>query len=59
MSTEYEDATELCKRLKIGRATLSRLMKKGLPHIKLGHKLLRFPIDEVNAWLESDGGSND
>jgi excisionase family DNA binding protein len=45
-------AEELQKHLNISRTTLWRLRKEGLPHTKIGHKTIRYDLEEVEKWLE-------
>jgi len=52
METEYLSMKELMAYLKISRTTVSRLMRQGLPHIKLDRRVL-FRRADVDRWLES------
>ncbi|MDW7759444.1 MAG: helix-turn-helix domain-containing protein [Acidobacteriota bacterium] len=52
MDTGYFTKREIAEYLKISLATLERLMKEGLPHIKLSRRVL-FRKADVDAWLES------
>ena len=51
MDTEYLSKKELMAYLKIGLATVGRLMKQGLPHIKLERKVL-FRKRDVDEYME-------
>jgi len=42
---------ELAFELHVSKSTIRRLVKKGLPHIKLG-RLVRFKKDRVEAYLD-------
>lgn len=42
---------ELCETLQVSRATLYRLIDKGLPVVKLGRST-RFDMKEVQAWIK-------
>lgn len=44
---------QLIEELQISRSTLHSLVKKGLPHIKVG-KNNRFELDEVINWLKNN-----
>jgi len=44
--------TELARELKISTATVTRLVKQGLPHIPVGPRSVRFDRTEVVAWLK-------
>lgn len=51
MVTEYLTKKDLMAYLKISRTTTDRLMKDGLPHIKLDRRVL-FRKEDVDAFLE-------
>lgn len=44
-------SSQLSKVLNISEFKLKRLRKEGLPHRKLGHKMIRFVLSEVEEWL--------
>lgn len=44
---------QMSTRLQISLATLNRLMKEGMPTIKIGHRTVRFDEHEVRKWLNS------
>jgi hypothetical protein len=44
------DVQAVLARLQICRRSLSNLLKKGLPHVKLGKRILFHPAS-VEAWL--------
>ncbi len=50
---QYIDAKKLTGFLSISRASLYRLMKQGLPYLKVGHST-RFIPGEVESWLRRD-----
>lgn len=52
MSTEYLSKKDLMTYLKISKGTIERLMKQGLPHIKLERRVL-FKKADIDAWLET------
>jgi len=52
MGKELLTTDELCEWLKIGRSSLWRLRKEGLPYIKVGN-LTRYDKDDVLVWLKS------
>ena len=52
MAGEYMSKTELMSYLRISKSTVERLMKEGLPHIKLERRVL-FRKADVDAYLES------
>ena len=51
MEEDFLTVEELCKWLKISRATADRWRKEGLPFIKQG-RLVRFCKDDVMNWLK-------
>jgi excisionase family DNA binding protein len=52
VSTEYLSKKELEAYLKISKGTVERLMKQGLPHIKLDRRVL-FKKSDIDRWLET------
>lgn len=44
---------ELCEFLGLGRTTLYRLRKKGLPFVSVGRQI-RYDKEEVLKWLEEN-----
>ncbi|MEN6560099.1 MAG: helix-turn-helix domain-containing protein [Acidobacteriota bacterium] len=51
MEREYLNKKDLQGYLKISSATVDRLMKEGLPHVKLRRRVL-FRVDLIDRWLE-------
>lgn len=43
---------ELSKELSVSIATIDRYMKCGMPFHKIGKKLVRFYLEEVQEWLK-------
>ncbi|NBV23382.1 MAG: DNA-binding protein [Proteobacteria bacterium] len=37
--------------------TVDNLMERGLPHLKLGKRAVRFDMEEVRAWAKREFGS--
>jgi excisionase family DNA binding protein len=52
MVVEYLTKQEVAEYMKVSLATLERLMRQGLPHIKLSRRVL-FRKADVDRWLES------
>ena len=48
---EYESKQQLAVRLGISSRTVTNLMGRGLPYLKLTGKLVRFPRRAVDGWL--------
>jgi excisionase family DNA binding protein len=48
---DYETKEQLADRLGVSSRTIDNLIVRGLPHIKITRKLVRFPRAAVNAWL--------
>ncbi|HDT14510.1 MAG TPA: DNA-binding protein [Candidatus Aminicenantes bacterium] len=44
---------ELAEELRVSRSTVNRLVRAGLPHIKIG-RLVRFRMDRVVAFLDRE-----
>ena len=49
--TEYENKRQLAARLGVSVRTVDNLLTRGIPHVKLTRKLLRFPRGAVDEWL--------
>jgi len=52
MAGEYMSKADLMSYLRISKSTVERLMREGLPHIKLERRVL-FRKADVDAYLES------
>jgi excisionase family DNA binding protein len=52
MDVAYLTKPKVAEYLKVSLATLERLMRQGLPHIKLDRRVL-FRKADVDRWLES------
>jgi excisionase family DNA binding protein len=52
MQNEYLSKKDLQVYLKISKGTIERLMKQGLPHIKLERRVL-FKKSDIDHWLET------
>jgi excisionase family DNA binding protein len=52
MNREYLSKKDLAAYLGISKGTIERLMKQGLPHLKLERRVL-FRRSEIDAYLES------
>ena len=48
---EYLNVKQLKKVLGVSRGTIENNMKKGMPFIKLGERVLRFDEMEVKEWI--------
>jgi excisionase family DNA binding protein len=48
---DYENKKQLAMRLGVSLRTVDNLLTRGLPHIKLTRKLIRFPRAVVDEWL--------
>ena len=49
--SEYENKRQLAVRLGVSVRTIDNLLVRGLPHLKLTRKLVRFPRAAVDEWL--------
>lgn len=52
MDAEYLTKQEVAEYMRVSPATLDRLLRQGLPHIKLGRRVL-FQKCHVDTWLKS------
>ena len=48
---DYENKQQLATRLGVSVRTIDNLLVRGLPHLKLTRKLIRFPRVAVDEWL--------
>ena len=48
---DYENKRQLAARLGVSIRTIDNLLTRGLPHVKLTRKLIRFPRSAVDGWL--------
>ncbi len=48
---DYENKKQLAARLGVSVRTIDNLLARGLPHLKLTRKLIRFPRAAVDEWL--------
>jgi len=55
MDSPYLTKEEALEYLKVSRFVLEKLMRQGLPHIKLDRRVL-FRREEVDAWLKKEKG---
>jgi excisionase family DNA binding protein len=49
------DADQVCEYLRISRRTLTNLIKRGMPAISIGRRILRFHPDAVRRWAAGCG----
>lgn len=45
---------ELCEFLQVGRKFIYQCRKSGMPYLKLGNKLVRYDLNAVLRWLETE-----
>lgn len=53
MMPEYITIEDLMQVLKIGRTTVNRWRKEGMPYIKIGRGV-RFVLNDVMNWIETN-----
>jgi excisionase family DNA binding protein len=53
MDDKFLTIDEVCERLQIGRTTLWRWRKEGMPYIKYGNSV-RFDWKEVSSWFKEN-----
>lgn len=51
MNQRWKDAAELAAHFKIKVPTVRKLMREGLPHLRVG-RLVRFDLDRVEQWFD-------
>jgi excisionase family DNA binding protein len=51
----YATVDGFAERLAVCRSTVKSLLKKGLPHVRIG-RAVRIPIERADAWLAAGGG---
>ena len=53
IQNEYVTIEELMQYLKVGRSTINRWRKEGMPFVKIGRGV-RFVLEDVNRWIDSN-----
>ena len=43
---------ELCRWLNVSERHIYNLRKRGLPYLKLTHKITRYDVSQVETWLK-------
>lgn len=43
---------QLLAHLQVSRNTLNHWRKEGLPYLKLGRRLIRYKLEDVERWIE-------
>jgi excisionase family DNA binding protein len=51
-ASPYIDKAALAQRLGLSRRTIDNWMQRGLPHLKLGTRRVRFDLRDVEPWLQ-------
>lgn len=51
MNEGLMDIKDLCVYLKLGKTNAYKLVKNGMPHIRIGRQI-RFRVSDVNRWIE-------
>ncbi len=51
-ASPYIDKKALATRLGLSRRTIDNWMQRGLPHLKLGARRVRFDLRDVEPWLQ-------
>ena len=51
-ASPYIDKKALANRLGLSRRTIDNWMQRGLPHLKLGARRVRFDLRDVEPWLQ-------
>lgn len=53
IQNEYITIEDLMQYLKVGRSTINRWRKEGMPFVKIGRGV-RFVLEDVNRWIDSN-----
>ncbi len=53
IKNEYITIEDLMQYLKVGRSTINRWRKEGMPFVKIGRGV-RFVLEDVNRWIDSN-----
>ncbi len=53
IQNEYVTIEDLMQYLKVGRSTINRWRKEGMPFVKIGRGV-RFVLEDVNRWIDSN-----
>ncbi|HSY29678.1 MAG TPA: helix-turn-helix domain-containing protein, partial [Burkholderiaceae bacterium] len=51
IAPDYENKRQVAARLGVSVRTIDNLLTRGLPHVKLTRRLIRFPRAAVDQWL--------
>ena len=51
IAPDYENKRQVAARLGVSVRTIDNLLTRGLPHVKLTRRLIRFPRVAVDQWL--------
>ena len=51
-ASPYIDKKALANRLGLSRRTIDNWMQRGLPHLNLGARRVRFDLRDVEPWLQ-------
>lgn len=51
-ASPYVDKKALAARLGLSRRTIDNWMQRGLPHLKLGPRSVRFDLRDVESWIQ-------
>jgi excisionase family DNA binding protein len=52
VADSYLTRRELAAHLHVSPKTIARMQAEGMPFERWGHRLLRYRLDRVQAWLE-------
>ena len=50
---QYAKTSDLCEIYGVSSRTIANWRKEGLPYEKIGKRLVRYNIKEVDQWLKS------
>jgi excisionase family DNA binding protein len=49
---QYGDKNDVAAMLQLSKRTVDTLLSKGMPHLRIGARRVRFDMDEVQKWLK-------
>ncbi len=53
-TSPYIDKDALARHLGLSRRTIDNWLQRGMPHLKLGARRVRFDLREIEAWLHRE-----
>ncbi|NBR87503.1 MAG: DNA-binding protein [Proteobacteria bacterium] len=54
---KFGDKQDVAAMLGLCRRSVDNLLERGLPHLKLGRRRIRFDLEEVRLWAKREFGT--